>query len=275
MEYKRRSPRSKKFLFSFLKGLGAVALVILAVVATGLLVRSLLKKDMPVAQKAPIVVALAENEEPEDASSEISGKYYGLCEKNSVHSVADFRKTVQNDAVLSAHFAGFNWESAELGKQDKDVWTFVSYRKGEVIRRTSKPVRLPKGDGYISDGTRIVRTFCCNDYEIAPPPVKVSLAPPLTPVPDERVDGPPRRMINKSEVVAGPPRQLSSGAPSEDSAGAIPEALPKLPPSHPTPTTKPIVTPEPGTLYMLGAGVVAFGLSRLLRRKRTRLHSGE
>lgn len=265
MAYVKRS-RSKKIYIGLTKGIGVIALILLVAMATGLLVRSLLKKEIA-SQKAPIKVAVAEIAEP-DASSEIAGKYYGLCKKNSIHSVADFQKTVQNDAVLAAHFSGFNWENAKLGKQPTDVWTYVSYRKGDIIRRTSKPVKLPKGDGYISDGTRTVRTFCCNDYEVAPAPIKVSLAEPV-----ERVDAPPRRMQNESEVVAGPPRQLSLGAASEDSAGAVPEAPPKLPPSHPTitkPTTKIIVTPEPGTLYLLGAGVAAFGIARLLRRKRNK-----
>jgi hypothetical protein len=35
--------------------------------------------------------------------------------------------------------------------------------------------------------------------------------------------------------------------------------------------TTPIVTPEPGTFLLVGAGVVVIGLYRLFRRKRTKL----
>ncbi len=286
MPYRRRSG-FKKYLTSFTTGIGIAALLVLAVVAISLLVRSSFTKEKVVSQAAPITLAKLEIQEPADASSEISGKYFGLCKKNSINSVEDFRKTVRNDTVLSAHFSGFNWETAKLGKQDKEVWTFVSYRIGEIIRRTSKPVRLPKGDGYVTDGVRIVRTYCCNDYVIAPPPMDVSLVSPADPV--ERVDGPPRRMHKNTEIVDDPPRKLSSWSPTEDSAGAIPEYLEQLPSNFGPPVfysgsphfspdsplqprissgrNEPTPVPEPNTFFLLGSGVAAFSLFCLLRRK--------
>ena len=284
MPYVRRS-RSKKIFNSFGKAMGIAAFAVLIVVATGLLVRSVLANKVTVVSKKPLIkVAMAEIQEPADADSEIAGKYYGLCEKNSIHSVEDFRRTVQKDPVLSAHYSGFKWESAKMAKQDKEIWTFVSYRKDGIIRRTSKPIRLPKGDGYITDGLRKVRTFCCNDYDITSPPMQVSLAA-LPAEPVERFDTPVRRMNKNTETVAGPPRQLSSGSPSEDSAGAIPESLGKVPsnsfPAYfpPNPpvqrhyssgSKQSLVTPEPGSLYLMGAGVAAFSLFCRFRRKRTK-----
>ena len=287
MPYKRRSGFNKS-LVSFAKWIGIAAPVVLTIVAINLLVRSYLSSENAVSQKAPIKLALAAIQEPGDASSEISGKYFGLCKKKSIHSVDDFRRTVRDDAVLSAYFSGFNWEAANLGKQDKDIWTFVSYRKGDAIRMTSKPVMLPKGDGYVTDGTRVVRTYCCNDYVIAPPPMEVSMASPADPV--ERVDGPPRRMNNDFNPVNNPSHQLSSESPAEDPAAAISESLGKVPDySVSSPAygghgylpyssagikqeTTPIVTPEPGSFFLAGAGLTVFGLFRLLRRKRTKLH---
>lgn len=285
MPYVRRS-RSKKIFTRFAKGIGVVAFTVLTVVAIGLLVRSVLaNKAKVVSKEATIKVAMAEIQEPADANSEIAGKYYGLCEKNSIRSVEDFRKTVQNDPVLSAHYSGFKWESAKMGKQDKELWTFVSYRKDDIIRRTTKPIRLPKGDGYITDGLRKVRTFCCNDYDIASPPMKVSLAD-LPAEPVERFDTPIRRMNKSTETVAGPPRQLSYGSPSEESGDAIPESLGKVPsysfPAYIPPETSvqrqyssgrkehSLVTPEPGSFYLMGAGVAAFSVFCRLRRKRTK-----
>ncbi len=261
--------------------------IVLVAVTLSLVVKSFLTKEKSAIKEPPVQIAKAEIQEP-DASSEIGGKYYGLCSKNSIRTVEDFRRTVQQDVTLSIHFAGFKWETAKLGKLDEPLWTYVSYRKGDTIRLTSKPVRLPEGDGYITDGVRTVRTFCCNDYVLAPaPPPEVSLATPSDPV--ERVDGPPRRMDKTVERVDGPPLQQSSGAPSEESAGAIPSSLGKvsyfavplytgaLPPppdvpfkvyTSPNKHREPIVTPEPGTVYLMGGGVAVLALLQLIRRKR-------
>jgi len=103
-------------------------------------------------------------EEPSDADSEVAGRWYGLCGKNIIHSVNDFQKTVQSDPVLAAHFTDFDWNNATMGKLEHSLWTYVTYRKDGKIATTRKQVILPKGDGYISDGKRQVRTYCCNDY---------------------------------------------------------------------------------------------------------------
>lgn len=277
MPYKKRSSDTKKSLIGVAKGMGAGALIVLALVAIGLLVQSFLNRQKP---EAPIRVAMEKSEEPADASSEIRGKYYGLCKKNSIRSVEDFRTTVQKDPVLAVHFADFNWETARLGKQENALWTYVSYRKGETIKRTSKPVRLPKGDGYVTDGNRVVRTFCCNDYIEAPPPREMSMAEP--PKTTERVDAPPRR--------AAPPQKVAALPPVEDSPSVIAESFEKSPAvpgvptsftsppgsptfrnntSHHPPPSPPTVVPEPATILLVGVGGAVLGFFRLFRRKNT------
>jgi len=284
MPYIRRPSRFKRNLVKFTKLIGLAALVVLAVVALGLLVRYLMTKEKAISQAASMTTAVAEIQEPADARSEISGNYVGLCKKESVHSVQDLRKTVLSDSVLARHFAGFNWQAARLGKQDKEIWTFVSFRKGDDIMRTSNPVRLPKGDGYVTDGVRTVRTYCCNDYVIAPPPLEASPAPP----PAEQVDGPPRRKSITEQAVAPPPPEPNE-PPDEGSVEPIPPFLrhppyypphpgggpgPIFPPyssiggTRPGDEQPPIVTPEPGTFLLMGAGVAVMVVFRRLRRKR-------
>jgi hypothetical protein len=289
-----------------MKWIGIAALAVLVVVAIGLLVRSKttgLQAARPevVTPKAPITLAGLDTQvplqEPLDASSEMSGAYLGLCKKNSIHSVADFRKTVLNDPVLASHFAGFDWEAAKLGTQEKALWTFVSYRRGDEINRTTKPVRLPKGDQYISDGNRTVRTFCCNDYVSAPPPEQVAMAASQNAA-VERVDGPIPRVAdrvpeNNTERVDGPSRRVVPVAADDPQPEVIPESLKKISsadfpqpfgggtggftpitsaarqtPSSPPVTTPPAV-PEPGTFFQVGAGML-FGLFLLLRRSRAK-----
>jgi len=273
MPYKRRS-EGKKAVVGFAKGMAIAAVIVLAIVATSLMVRSFHAEDRCVKQGPGAAV-----EEPADANSEIAGKYYGLCEKNSIHSVEDFRKTVQSDPVLAAHFSGFNWETARQGRLEKEVWTFVSYRKGDTIKRTSRAIRLPRGDGFITDGTRVARTFCCNDYVIAPSPTSVNTATTDNPV--ERVDAPPNR---PSPGNSTPPSASSQGLTSRSSAEQSLRHVAGAPPAPPYPYTRPtfrhrsssrkrrpekppVVTPEPGTFFMVGTGM-AYGIFSLLRRKR-------
>ena len=107
------------------------------------------------------------NKEPEDAASQISGKWYGLCARNSIHSVDDFHRIVAADPLLASHFADFDWKNAHMGQLEEASWTHVTYRKDGMIRTTRRVIRLPKGDGYITDGKRWVRSYCCNDYVLA------------------------------------------------------------------------------------------------------------
>lgn len=242
-------------------------IIVLILMASGVFVRSFVAHDTSL--QVPVVKEI--EQEPTEADSEISGKYYGLCTKNSVRSVKDFRSTVEKDPVLARHFEGFNWQTAHLGRQDNEVWTYVSYRKGEIIRRTSKPVRLPKGDGYITDGTRVVRTFCCNDYVIAPASERVDGPP--RPEPLERVDGPPRPIAGPEPDIDIPTHETpplldkslvtvpSSITPISNGGGGGSNSFSVY--STGTQPNKPTTSiPEPSTFILLIAGITVITFLR-------------
>lgn len=118
-------------------------------------------------------------QEPQDASSEVDGKWLGLCKKNSIHSIEDFRKTLENDPMLAIYFYDFDFRYARMGKLEESLWAYIAYRKNDRISITKRVVRLKKGDGYITDGKRWVRTYCCNDYVNGSDEEKVDAPMPL------------------------------------------------------------------------------------------------
>jgi hypothetical protein len=185
--------------------------------------------------------------EVEDASSEMDGEWLGLCKKNSIKSVEDFQRTVLNDKVLLAHYSGFDWNNASLGKHGEAILAFVSHRKGDVIKKTSKPIKLPKGDGYITDGTLTARTFCCND---------IILSPAAGPPPEDVVVEPSSGMFPVEEVTLAPlPLKLPletvslyrESYPPRKSHQTIFRNPPDAPPTQPI--------PEPATLILFGTGL--------------------
>jgi hypothetical protein len=188
---------------------------------------------------------IAELSQIEDASSEINGKWRGVCKKNSIHSVEDFKKTVQSDPVLARHFAGFNWSTARIEKQDKEIYVFVTHREDDVIQQTTKPIRLPKDDGYITDGVRAARTYCCNDIDMKPTAGALTAPPSITMTP-----------------TAGDP---GSDSVSQLGWGPVKPSTPGSPPQSPNVTP----VPEPSTMLLLGiciAGLAGVSLRKRLRR---------
>ncbi len=257
---KEKRSKSKKQLPGFTKGIGLAALFVVGVMSTTMLIRlfaaeaHIVLPDAPVPKvamkaQAPTQVDIVQTQEQgtayiteiEDASSEMAGEWLGVCPKNSIHSVEDFQRTVENDPVLSNHFSGFDWGNATLGKQDEDIFVFVSHRKGAVIKQTSKPIKLPKGDGYITDGARIARTYCCNDINITPS----AGVPKKTPPP-----GPPPSIVPLEKI------PLTVVAPSTRTTSSFHDPIPK-------PLPRPI--PEPGTILLMGMGLVV--LSQLARKR--------
>ena len=180
--------------------------------------------------------ALAEPREPLAASSEISGHWYGLCPKNSIHSIEDFKRQVENDPLLKRHFSDFNWEKARIGQHKNEIYTHVTFRKNGVIGVTRKRVKLPAGDRFITDENRWVRLYCGNDY--------VQAGGEST----ERIDTDLNRLIERAENTSQGKKSGMSGGEEE----------------------APVVVPESGTLLLFGAGLGCLGLMSLLRKSKSR-----
>lgn len=259
----------RKHLSFFAKGIGAVALVVIVVASIIMFSCVSPPEKKIVAQQTPAQpqqtpvqqVAEEEFEEPTDPSGEINGKWYGLCQKNSIQSVEDFRRTVADDSVLAEHFSGFNWENAKLGEQDEETKVHVSYRKDNVIRQTSKLVKLPKGDRYITDGTHIVRTACCNDY-VVPPPVSPAAGKNIPPVypPDVTPSAGGTPVQTVAEALNLPPDYVLS---------IVPNGWEHYEREHPpiTPPLGPAPVPEPATMLLFGSGLTLLAAAAWKKRR--------
>lgn len=157
----------------------------------------------------------------QDADFEAQGKWYGLCGKNTIHSIDDFRKTVSEDPALKTHFAGFNWEKARMGTLPNTILAYVYFKKDGNIFRKKKPIKLLAGDEYITDGNITLRTHCCNTYEEGPPPQEsIGSQTGIT------TDAPTQRVDNQ--------------------------------PSNPHASEQPRSVPEPGMALLAGVGIAVF-----------------
>jgi hypothetical protein len=104
--------QSRPFFISVIAG--AVIVVVLAII--------MLESDTPVQMYA----GLPDEESFDGPSFERDGKWYGLCDKNSIRSIEDFRQTVMNDPVLRVHYADFRWEEAVMKTRKTDTLMSIS-----------------------------------------------------------------------------------------------------------------------------------------------------
>ena len=232
----------------------------------------------------------------QDASFEGNGKWYGLCTKNSIRSVADFRETVSNDRVLRSHYADFRWENAQMGRLEKATWAYVYYRKDDTIFRKHKPIVLAAGDEYITDGNVRVRTTCCNRYAAGPPESELdadpaagppeSEPPAIIPSPEPIPDPSPIRHVERPPIHDPnivPPPVISIGPdpirwvkkhkktpPDDPGSEDNPDPDPIID-SSPDPIVDPVPeperVPEPSTIFLLGIGIVYFLVLLFIYRK--------
>ena len=249
-----RSHKYKHFWQSrpFLIGIigGVIIIAVLAIMA--------LQSETPVQMYA----GLPDEESFDGPSFEKDGKWYGLCDKNSIHSIEDFRQTVMNDSILRNHYADFRWEEAVMKRLEKPTPAYVYFRKDDAIFRKARAIELPAGDEYITDGKTRVRTHCCNDYAEAPPLVASdAIEAPEEPLPGaaSKLSVPPAKSVlpSSGKVASSYDVSRTSGKRGGFFSGKGGGHITPLKPSDPP--QPPVDVPEPnGTiLSALCFGIIA------------------
>ena len=211
-----------------------------------------------------------------------------------VQDVAELSQAVAHDPDVALHYASFNFHRAHLVRLPADQKMYISYRRHGRILWTKTPHLILAGEKIITDGKVVARVRCGNRLASKPEgltapdePTEAQLNQPVAIAGDPV--RPPAVLANRSlllaPLVANGPVTGPVGIPigigpiiggGGGGAGCETEAQEAAEHDHdkgeiicpPTHHKPPPPVPEPGTLLMVGTGILA--LAYAIRSKRTR-----
>ncbi len=95
-----------------------------------------------------------------------------------VQDVKELKWVAEHDPVVAAHYAGFDYERAQVVRLTLARTVYVSYRIGNHIYWTRRRLTLHKGEKLITDGRMTARTRCGNRVEETPQQAAAPVEPP-------------------------------------------------------------------------------------------------
>jgi hypothetical protein len=95
-----------------------------------------------------------------------------------VQDAKELKWVAEHDPVVAAHYAGFDYDRAQVVRVTLARTVFVSYRIGNHIYWTRRRLSLHKGEKLITDGKMTARTRCANRIEEEPQQEAASPAEP-------------------------------------------------------------------------------------------------
>ena len=220
-------------------------LSVLALVAMVALVSPLFRaeKAIPIAaadaspEAAALEVALAN-----DAATALAERAvypYSIVE-GGAHSVDELKKAIANDPIVAGHYRGFDLANTRVEKLEKPKVAFVSYRMGNDVYWTRKPLVIRAGEKVLTDGVNIARTRCANQVSTTPGPTSEFEPPAVT------LDTPMLRPIPAPPIALSVP---PIGVPVPPIGVPFPRTGVPLPPGPtfltPPPTGSPAPTDSP------------------------------
>jgi hypothetical protein len=85
-----------------------------------------------------------------------------------VEDAKELKWVAEHDPIVGAHYAGFDYDHAQVVRLTLARTVYVSYRIGNRIYWTRRRVKLHKGEKLITDGKMTARTRCANRVEETP-----------------------------------------------------------------------------------------------------------
>ena len=80
----------------------------------------------------------------------------------------ELARVIRTDAVVAAHYAGFDVANARAVTVTKPRAVYVSYRKGNQVYWTKKKLMLAPGETLLTDGKNEMRARCANRVSDVP-----------------------------------------------------------------------------------------------------------
>jgi hypothetical protein len=186
-----------------------------------------------------------------------------------VESAADLRNSVLRDPVVAKHYEDFAVERTRVVRLSQNRSLYVSYRLGNRVFWSKRPMMLSKGEAVITDGEHVARTRCGNRLSEVPAGPVLAAGPELESAPEVA------ELFPGAPGVVGPPELpgvlVPTSTPPTTSVTPPGSPLPPgggiiVPPIIPVPgggtTPPPVPTPEPQMLLMLSSGLTALWLAR-------------
>jgi hypothetical protein len=176
--------------------------------------------------------------------------------RGGAYSAGELREALDRDPVAARHYLVFHRSTVRTTASSFSEPVFLSYRVGDAVYWTSRPVRLPHGETLLTDGTNYARARCgnrisqtprtpVNDTEPAPealdtPPPPANAIADLDTWSENRLLGQPPLL---TQVLPGQPVSIISTVPALTLSGTVPPWWPISIPTGLLPLPAPPSTP--------------------------------